>query len=243
MEWLNDPHIWMSFFTLAILEIVLGIDNVIFLSIISSKLPANKQKKARFIGLSLALIMRILMLLAIAWIIGLTAVVFSIGEHGVSWRDIILGLGGLFLMYKGTHEIHSTVEGDEEHDIQRKRASFAAVIAQIVVLDLVFSLDSVITAVGMTENIGVIVAAMGVAIVIMMVAAEPTSAFVQRHLSVKMLALSFLLLIGCALIAEAMHFHIPRGYLYFAIAFSMGVECLNLWARHNRSKKQKKKRA
>ncbi len=241
LEWIYDGQIWLSLLTLSVLEIVLGIDNVIFLSIISSKLPASQQKRARFIGLTLALLMRIVMLCGIAWIVGLTAALFTVGEHEVSWRDIILGVGGLFLIYKGTDEIHHTVEGEDEHDAQtKKKAKFSAVILQIVILDLVFSLDSVITAVGMTENLAVMIAAVVFAIIVMMVASEPTSAFVQKHLSVKMLALSFLLLVGLALIADALHFHIPRGYLYFAIAFSMGVECLNLWARHNRKKKKKR---
>ncbi len=241
MDWMFSTEIWISFLTLALLEIILGIDNVIFLSIISSKLPAELQKRARVIGLTLALVMRIAMLFMIAWIVGLKATVFTVWDHEVSWRDIILGVGGLFLLYKGTHEIHNTVEGDnEEHGLAKKTASFASVIMQIVIIDLVFSLDSVITAVGMTENLNVMIAAVSVAIVLMMVASEPTSNFVQRHPTVKMLALSFLLLVGLALIADAMHVHIPRGYLYFAIAFSMGVESLNLIAAKNKKKKKKK---
>jgi predicted tellurium resistance membrane protein TerC len=240
-EWLLNPDIWAAFVTLAVLEIVLGIDNIIFLSIISSKLPAEKQKTARFIGLALALIMRIIMLMGIAWIVGLKATLFSVGDHDVSWRDIILGLGGMFLLYKGTVEIHGTVEGDEHHGAAAKKtASFASVISQIVILDLVFSLDSVITAVGMTEHIPVMVAAICVAILIMMFASEPVSAFIQKHLSLKMLALSFLLLVGMALCADALHMHIPRGYLYFAIGFSLTVESLNLWAAANRKKKKAK---
>ncbi len=241
-EWITDGHIWMSLLTLSLLEIILGIDNVIFLSIISSKLAAEKQKRARFIGLSLALLMRVIMLCGIAWIVGLTATVFSVGDHGVSWRDIILGVGGLFLLYKGTHEIHNSVEGEEEeHGASKKPASFGAVIVQIVIIDLVFSLDSVITAVGMTENLYVMIAAVVIAIILMMVASEPTSNFVQKHPTVKMLALSFLILVGMALIADAWHVHIPRGYLYFAIAFSMGVEMLNLIAAKNRKRKKAKK--
>jgi predicted tellurium resistance membrane protein TerC len=241
MDWVTDGQIWLSFLTLSVLEIILGIDNVIFLSIISSKLPESQQKRARFIGLSLALIMRVVMLCGIAWLVGLRAPIFTAFDHEVSWRDIILGVGGLFLLYKGTHEIHETVEGEEDHEGAKKKVSFAVIILQIVVLDLVFSLDSVITAVGMTENLAVMIAAVVFAIIVMMVASEPTSAFVQKHLSVKMLALSFLLLVGLALIADALHFHIPRGYLYFAIAFSMGVESLNLWAKHNRQRRKKKK--
>lgn len=240
-EWLLNPDIWAAFVTLAVLEIVLGIDNIIFLSIISSKLPVEKQKTARFIGLTLALVMRILMLLGIAWIAHLQVTVFSVGEHDVSWRDIILGLGGLFLLVKGTTEIHNTVDGEEEHHgAGKKTATFTSVIGQIVILDLVFSLDSVITAVGMTDHIPVMIAAICVAIAIMMFASEPVSAFIQKHLSLKMLALSFLLLVGVALCADALHFHIPRGYLYFAIGFSLGVETLNLIAAANRKKKKLK---
>ncbi len=240
-EWVTDTQIWMSFLTLAVLEIVLGIDNIIFLSIITSKLPPEKQRSARVIGLALALIMRIAMLFGIAWLASLTAEVFSILGHGVSWRDIILGAGGLFLLYKATTEIHHTVDPHEDElKKQKKTISYSSVIAQIVVLDLVFSLDSVITAVGLTDQVPVMVAAIVFAIIVMLFAAEPTSAFVQKHLSVKMLALSFLLLVGVALIADALHFHIPRGYLYFAIAFSMGVEALNLWAAHNRRRKAEK---
>lgn len=238
IEWLSSPEIWASFLTLALLEIILGIDNVIFLSIVSSRLPKEQQAKARFIGLALALIMRIVLLMGIAWIAGLTAMAFAIGGHEVSWRDIILGLGGLFLLYKGTLEIHHTVEGDEHEQAGlKKTVTFGAVIGQIVVLDAVFSLDSVITAVGMTDHVPVMVAAVTVAIIIMMVASEPVSKFIQEHMPIKMLALSFLLLVGVALVADALHFHIPRGYLYFAIAFSMGVEFLTLLAQ----KRQKKK--
>ncbi len=239
MEMLTDGHLWASFLTLVVLEIILGIDNIIFLSIVSSRLPAAQQPRARFIGLTLALLMRIVMLAGIAWLAGLTAAAFTIGEHEVSWRDIILGLGGLFLLYKGTTEIHHTVDGDGDHGPAKKASSFTGVIGMIVLIDLVFSLDSVITAVGLTDHLFIMVAAVVISIVVMMVAAEPTSAFIQKHLSVKMLALSFLLLVGMALIADALHFHIPRGYLYFAIAFSLGVETLNIWARHNREKKKK----
>lgn len=241
MDFLLDPTILMSFLTLAILEIILGIDNVIFLSIISQKLPASQQAKARFIGLALALIMRVGLLFSIAWIVGLTAEIFTVFGHAVSWRDVILGFGGLFLLFKGTTEIHNTIEGEHAHGEGKKKASFASVIMQIVVLDAVFSLDSVITAVGMTEHLSVMIAAVVVAIIIMMFASEPTSRFIEKHQSVKMLALSFLLLVGVALVADAMHFHIPRGYLYFAIAFSLGVETLNLLAMQGLKKRKKKK--
>lgn len=242
-EWIFDTQILASFLTLALLEIILGIDNVIFLSIISSKLPKAQQAKARYIGLMLALGMRVLLLMGVAWLTKLTMTAFMIGDHAVSWRDIILGLGGLFLLYKGTMEIHHTVQGDEHgEEGGRKTATFASVIMQIVVLDAVFSLDSVITAVGMTDHIPVMIAAIVLAIIIMMFASEPVSAFIQKHLPIKMLALSFLLLVGVALMADAMHHHIPRGYLYFAIAFSMAVEGLTLLA-HSRHEKKKAKKA
>ncbi len=234
MDLLLQPEIWISFATLAVLEIILGIDNVIFLSIVSSKLPKEQQRKARMIGLALALVMRVVMLMGIAWLAGLTAAAFNIGDHTVSWRDIILGLGGLFLLYKGTVEIHHTVDGHSDKSGPVKAASFASVIGMIIVLDLVFSLDSVITAIGLTDHIPVMIAAIVLAIVVMMIAAEPASAFIEKHLSIKMLALSFLLLVGMALVADALHFHIPRGYLYFAIAFSLAVEALTILAQSKR---------
>lgn len=230
LELLVDPHAWASLLTLAALEIVLGIDNIIFLSIVSARLPAAQQPAARRIGLLLALLMRVALLLSITWIIGLTAPAFSLLGHTVSWRDLVLGGGGLFLLAKGTMEIHHTLEGQEAAGAGRT-TSFAGAIVQIVLLDLVFSLDSVITAVGMAEHVEVMVAAVVIAILVMLVAAEPVSAFVNRHPTVKMLALAFLLLVGTALVADALHVHIPRGYLYFAIAFSAGVETLNLLVR------------
>lgn len=242
LNWILDTQILASFLTLALLEIILGIDNVIFLSIISSKLPKAQQAKARYIGLMLALGMRVVLLMGVAWLTKLTMTVFMIGDHAVSWRDLILGLGGLFLLYKGTMEIHHTVEGDDHaFESGKKTATFASVIMQIMVLDMVFSLDSVITAVGMTDHIPVMIAAIVIAIIIMMFASEPVSAFIQKHLPIKMLALSFLLLVGVALVADALHHHIPRGYLYFAIAFSMGVEGLTLLARSRQEKKKVKR--
>lgn len=234
---LTDPHAWASLLTLTALEIVLGIDNIIFLSIVSSRLPAHQQSRARRIGLLLALGMRIALLSAIAWIIGLTQPVFSVWEHEVSWRDLVLAAGGLFLLFKGTAEIHHTMEG-EGPEATAGSASFLATVAQIVALDLVFSIDSVITAVGMAEHLPIMIAAVVIAIVVMMVAADPVSRFIERHPTVKMLALSFLLLVGMALIADGLHFHIPRGYLYFAIAFSIGVETLNLLARRARARRR-----
>jgi predicted tellurium resistance membrane protein TerC len=244
IESLLTTEILMSFLTLALLEIVLGIDNVIFLSIISSKLPKEQQAKARYIGLALALGMRVVLLMGVSWLSSLTVTAFMLVDHAVSWRDIILGLGGLFLLYKGTLEIHNTVQGEEHHEGSGKKvATFASVIMQIVILDAVFSLDSVITAVGMTENVPVMIAAITVAIIIMMFASEPVSAFIQKHMPIKMLALSFLLLVGVALMAESAHHHIPRGYLYFAIAFSMGVEGLTLLAQSRAEKRRAKKAA
>lgn len=240
LEVLTDPHIWTGFLTLAVLEIVLGIDNLIFLSLVSERLPPPQRAQARRIGLVLALVMRIGLLAGITWIIGLTAPIVTVADFTLSWRDVVLGGGGAFLLYKGTMEIHNTVEGaDEEGAVRAVAASFAAVIAQIVVLDMVFSLDSIITAVGLVNEIGVMVAAVVVAIVVMMVAAEPVAAFIHRHPTVKMLALAFLLLVGVALVADGMHFHIPRGYLYFAITFSLGVEALNLVAAKRRANRRR----
>lgn len=235
LDFLADPQIWASFVTLAVLEIILGIDNIIFIAIATEKLPQAQQGPARRIGLILALVLRLVFLAMISWIIGLKAPVFSAFGLDVSWRDLILLAGGLFLLYKATIEIHAAIEDKEEgHAI--KAASFAAIIGQIIILDLVFSLDSVITAVGMTDNLPVMYAAVIVAVGTMLWASGPISAFVHRHPTVKMLALSFLLLVGVALIADGLQFHIPRGYLYFAIAFSLGVEVLNLLARRRRAR-------
>jgi predicted tellurium resistance membrane protein TerC len=236
IEMLTDPALWAAFLTLAALEIVLGIDNIIFLSIVTGKLPAHQQPNARRIGLFLALGMRVVLLMSLSWIVGLTAPILTVSGFDLSWRDLILGVGGLFLLYKGTHEIHTTMEGHEEEQ-NVVTTTFAAAIVQIVILDLVFSLDSVITAVGMTDNIPVMIAAVVTSILVMLFAATPVSDFVNRHPTVKMLALGFLLLIGVALIADAAHFHIPRGYLYFAIAFSALIETLNLLASRKRKKK------
>lgn len=233
-DFLMDPQVWTGFITLSILEIVLGIDNLIFLSIVSQKLPPEQRKTARRIGLALALLMRVGLLFALTWIIGLTEPVVTISDFAISWRDVVLGLGGAFLIYKGTVEIHGMVEGEEEH-ASAKHATMTSVILQIMVLDLVFSLDSIITAVGMVSHLPIMVAAVVVAIIVMLVASEPVSGFINRHPSVKMLALSFLLLVGAALVADAAHFHIPRGYLYVAIAFSMFVEAMNLMVSKKRN--------
>lgn len=240
MEFLTDPNVWIAFLTLALLELVLGIDNVIFISILSGKLPAEKQPKARFIGLSLALVMRIILLFSLTWVMGLTAPLFTVFHQGISGRDLILLVGGLFLIAKSTHEIHGSLEGEEGSSAKKLYSGFVSVIVQITALDIVFSLDSVITAVGMVSaksaeegghgamGIWIMIAAVVVSIIAMMLFAGPIGAFVQRHPTVKMLALAFLLLIGVTLIAEGLHHHIPKGYIYFAMAFSVLVEFLNI---------------
>lgn len=235
LDLLTSPEAWLSLATLTVLEIVLGIDNIIFLSIVSSRLPPAQQPLARRIGLVLALVMRIGLLASIAWIVSLTKPIFTLFDLDISWRDIILLGGGLFLIVKGTMEIAHTVDGHEEARGGSVRAtSFGAAVAQIVVLDIVFSLDSVITAVGMSQHLPVMIAAVVIAIIVMLVASEPVARFVEKHLSVKILALAFLLMVGVALVADGLHFHIPRGYLYTAMAFSLGVECLTLFARRRR---------
>ena len=227
MSWLSDPQSWIALLTLTVLEIVLGVDNIVFISILAGKLPEQERVRARTIGLALALFGRVALLLGLSWVIGLTKPLFTIPWVELSGRDIILIAGGLFLLAKATHEIHSSMEGDG-HERTAKSASFGAVIAQILVLDLVFSLDSVITAVGMVSEIGVMITAVVLAILFMLVSAGAVSAFIHRHPTVKMLALSFLLLVGVALIADGFDVHIPRGYVYFAMAFSVFVEVLNL---------------
>ncbi len=234
MHFLTDPEIWASFLALAALEIVLGIDNVIFISLTAAKLPPAEARRARVIGLGLALVLRLALLASLTWLVGLTAPIITAFGYEASWRDIILIAGGLFLLTKGTLEIHATVEGDHAKPQAGASAAFAAIIAQIVVIDAVFSIDSVITAIGMTDEIFVMVAAVVVSIMLMLAASEPMSRFIEKRPTTKMLALSFLLLIGVALIADGLHFHIPRGYLYFAIAFSAGVEVLNVIAQARR---------
>lgn len=218
----------LALFTLTAMEIVLGVDNVIFISILASRLPQDQQARARQLGLGLALITRILLLLSISWIIGLTGELFSVFDRAFSGRDLILFGGGLFLIYKATHEIHAKLEGEEGHGDARVTTSFASVIIQILLLDIVFSLDSVITAVGMAEALWVMIAAVVIAVGVMLLSAGPLSDFVNRHPTVKMLALAFLLLIGFTLVVEGLHFHIPKGYIYFAMGFSVVVEALNL---------------
>jgi len=228
MDWITDPQIWVAFVTLFALEVVLGIDNIIFISILAGKLPGEQQARARTLGLALAMISRILLLFSIAWLAKLTAPLFTVLDYSMSGRDLILFLGGLFLIAKSTFEIHDKLEGAEGHKSAKVAASFGAVLVQIALLDIVFSLDSVITAVGMVKQVPVMVAAVVAAVVVMMLFAGPVSSFVDRHPTIKILALSFLILIGTALVAEGLHFHIPKGYVYFAMAFSVGVEMLNL---------------
>jgi predicted tellurium resistance membrane protein TerC len=228
MEWILDPQMWIGLLTLTVLEIVLGIDNIVFISIVAGRLPDKSQKKARLLGLALAMIMRVLLLLTLSWIMGLTKPLFAIGNFAVSGRALILIAGGLFLLAKSTREIHHRLEGSDEHGTGAIRASFSAVLLQIALLDAVFSLDSVITAVGMVDEIAVMIVAVILAVAVMMIFAEPISRFIDRHPTMKMLALSFLLLIGVNLIGEGVGFHIPKGYTYFAMGFSLLVEMLNL---------------
>jgi predicted tellurium resistance membrane protein TerC len=227
MDWLTNPQVWIALVTLTVLEIVLGIDNVIFISILSGKLRKEEQARARQTGLALALVMRILLLLSLGWVMGLKATLFTVASHAVSGRDLILILGGLFLIAKSTHEIHGKLEGDEGHGSLRAAPSFASVIVQILLLDVVFSLDSVITAVGMAEQVGVMIAAVIIAVLFMLAFSGGISAYVERHPTVKMLALSFLILIGVNLLADGLGQHISKGYTYFAMAFSVLVEMLN----------------
>ncbi len=236
MEILSNPEIWISLITLTVLEIVLGIDNIIFISILSGKLPQAQQKKARQLGLALAMFTRVLLLLSLSYIMKLTTPLFNIGEwvgiqkeqFEISGRDLILLIGGLFLIYKSTAEIHEKLEGEDHTTENKKVHSFSGVIVQILILDIVFSLDSVITAVGMADEVMVMIAAVVIAVIVMMIAASGISTFVNNHPTVKMLALSFLLLIGVSLLAESFEQHIPKGYIYFAMAFSVLVEILNL---------------
>ena len=235
LGWLADPQAWVSLLTLTLLEVVLGIDNLIFVSILAGRLPPAQQGRARRIGLALALVMRLALLAAISWITRLTAPVFAVAGHDVSWRDLVLIGGGLFLVYKGTQEIHARIEGEGEHESAVPvHASFVGTIVQIGLLDIVFSLDSVITAVGMANQLSIMVAAVVIAMVVMLLASGPVSGFVNRHPTVKMLALSFLLLIGMVLIADGSGFHVPKGYIYAAIGFSILVELLNQLAGRRR---------
>ncbi|WP_116809538.1 TerC family protein [Steroidobacter cummioxidans] len=231
MELLTDPQVWLAFLTLTALEIVLGIDNIIFISILVGRLPPEQRPRGRTFGLALAMITRILLLLSITWVMGLSKELFSIMDRGISGRDLILFGGGLFLLAKSTLEIHHSLEGEEEQREAKGKATFLSTILQIAVIDIVFSLDSVITAVGMADHVEVMIAAVIIAVLMMMFMAGPISDFVDRHPTIKMLALSFLILIGVALIGEGLGLHIPKGYIYFAMAFSVGVELLNMQLR------------
>lgn len=239
MEWLGDPQIWASFVTLAALEIVLGIDNLVFIALLAGRLPPAQRDRARKLGLALALGTRLVLLGSIFWLVHLTNPVFSLAGHGFSWRDLILIGGGGFLLFKGTREIHLRVDGGDEGEATGRRgAGFAGTVAQIMLLDVVFSLDSVITAVGIAEEIWVMVAAIVVAMALMLAASGPLASFIERHASVKMLALSFLLLIGMVLVADGLGFHVPRGYIYAAMGFSVLVESLNLLVAQRRRTKR-----
>jgi predicted tellurium resistance membrane protein TerC len=231
MEWLTDPQVWLALATLTALEIVLGIDNIIFISILAGKLPRHQQEKARIIGLGLALITRVALLFSLTWLMGLTNPLFTFLHWEISGRDLILIAGGLFLLGKSTLEIHDKLEGEEGHSSAHTAASFAGVLVQIMLLDIVFSLDSIITALGMANRLEVMVAAVVVAVGFMMLFAGKISAFVDRHPTIKVLALSFLILIGVALVGDGLDMHIPKGYIYFAMAFSVMVEMLNLRVR------------
>ena len=229
MDWLSDPNAWIGLLTLTVLEIVLGVDNIIFISILAGKLPEDQRAKARRLGLLGAFVTRILLLLSIAWVVRLTTPLFTVARVGISGRGLILIIGGLFLIGKATHEIHEKLEGGEHGEAAKQAArSLTAVVAQIMVIDIVFSLDSVITAVGMVDQVSIMIAANVIALGIMLIASGPISRFVDRHPTVKMLALSFLVLIGTNLVAEGLGQHIPKGYTYFAMAFSVVVEMLNI---------------
>jgi len=237
LELFTDPAVWASFLTLTVLEIVLGVDNVIFISIAAAKLPEAARARARFIGLLGALVLRVGLLFSISWIIGMSAPILTIAGFGLSWRDIILLAGGLFLIWKAATEIFAEVEGEVHAKGGAAKATMFAVIVQIMVLDMVFSLDSVITAVGIADHLEVMVAAVVVAIIVMMVAAEPIADFIAQHPSTKMLALAFLVMVGMALVADGMHHHVERGFIYAAMVFAGGVEGLNLWRQKRRQAK------
>jgi len=237
IELLSNPQAWLAFATLTLLEIVLGIDNIIFLSILVGRLPVEQRPRARTVGLALAMLMRIALLLSITWVMGLGSALFTVFDFPVSGRALILFCGGLFLMAKSTMEIHGSLEGDEhEHDSKKAKANFVSTIIQIAIIDIVFSLDSVITAVGLAEQVAVMIAAVVAAVFVMMFLAKAISDFVDRHPTIKMLALSFLIMIGMALVGEALNFHVPKGYIYFAMAFSVAVELLNIKLRKRLAK-------
>ena len=236
-DWISNPAIWLSLVTLAGLEIVLGIDNLVFIAILTNRLPEAQRPMGRKVGLSLALGTRLILLAMLAWIVTLTEPLFTVLTLAISWRDLILIAGGIFLLVKATHEIHNEMEGEPEDKGPKVRsATFGMIVTQIAVIDIIFSLDSVITAVGMADQLWVMVLAVVIAMIIMLVASTPLADFVSAHPTVKMLALSFLLMIGVFLVADGLHFHIPKGYLYFSLAFSIVVEALNYWVRNRRRK-------
>lgn len=239
MEWISDPQAWIALFTLTALEIILGIDNIIFISILAGKLPRHKQASARVVGLALAMIMRILLLLSLSWMMRLTSPLFELFGRAFSGRDLILIVGGLFLLAKSTMEIHENLEHENRQKLERKvAASFTLIVLQIMLMDMIFSLDSVITAIGMARHLAIMIIAIVIGIAIMMIFIGAVSRFVEKRPTIKMLALSFLLLIGVALIADGLHVHIPRGYIYFAIAFSAFVEFLNQKIRYRTARKK-----
>jgi len=241
LELLADPQVWAALVTLTVLEIVLGIDNLVFISVLVSRLEEPAATRARQIGLALALIFRILLLFTITWLVGLTTPVITVWDNGISWRDIILIGGGLFLLAKATHEVHAEIEGEEDHGAPRSaaRSAFWIVTLQVVAIDIVFSIDSILTAIGMSRDLPVMVVAVLIAVAVMYVASKPTSDFIAKHPTTKMLALAFLMLIGVALIADGFEFHIPRGYIYFSMAFAGLVEFFNVLVRSNRPRKRR----
>ena len=236
---LTDPNAWAALVTLTVLEIVLGIDNLVFISVLTTRLDPDKARRARQIGLSLAFIFRVIMLAGLTWLMGLTAPIVTLFDMAISWRDIILIGGGLFLIAKATHEIHAEVEAREsDAAVSSTKEAFAWIVVQLVVVDLVFSLDSIITAIGMAEDLEVMIAAVVIAMIVMYMAAGPVGAFIAAHPTTKMLALAFMVLIGVALVADGFEFHIPRGYIYFAMTFAAGVEAFNVMARRNRRRRR-----
>jgi predicted tellurium resistance membrane protein TerC len=238
LEWISSPEAWIALASLTAIEIVLGIDNVVFISVLVSKLPKEQADRARKIGLALALIFRIVLLFFLSWLIGLTQPVIEYASFSLSWRDIVLVIGGLFLLVKATREVHAEVEGGHQSAASAAEGAFAWVVFQVIIIDLVFSVDSIITAIGMAQQIEVMIIAVVIAVGVMYLSSGPVSAFIAKHPTTKMLALSFLLLIGVALIADGMGFHIPRAYIYFSMAFAAGVEIVNVIAQGNRKKKK-----
>ena len=238
MEWMLDSQIWIALITLTALEIILGIDNIVVISLLTSKLPYEHQPKARQIGIGLALLTRLIFLLSIAWLASLTTPLFSLFNFNFSVRDLILIAGGLFLLYKGTHEIHRMFESENKQTVTKIKATFAAVVTQIILFDIVFSIDSVVTAIGMAQKLGVMIAAIIIAMILMLVASSAIGKFIDRHPSLKMLALSFLLMVGVTLTADGLEFHIPKAYVYFAMGFSGFVETLNILSGTRRKKRQ-----